>query len=351
MALSRRVLVLALCFLLICSLPTASAFADGLNLLRTDKEAVIYIEDYANSISNSDVKYHIESKQLINAFTKEKSYALYTFLPSGYAIYDEKSGVIEEMSLEAEDPFEKFLNAERYYGGPMNYIAKIGNHFYLGDQRIKLSLADVRILTEKEQKTVESRTKIRAGSPVTYDFFLSSSSYFTTLLGNKFPDNTTGVCTQVACAIMLGYYNYTFHTVFVPSAYEDGVGTTHSFLSFLQIFMGTASSGLQNAANGLDSYFSYIGLLGPSANCDISNYSAVFNRVAQRVGQNKPTIIAMFSSMGAPYNHSVVAYGYRMELVNNRMSSASLFVHNGWKNNKLGVYSWDWFADSLYISH
>lgn len=152
MALSRRVLVLALCFLLICSLPTASAFADRLNLLRTDKEAVIYIEDYANSISNSDVKYHIESKQLINAFTKEKSYALYTFLPSGYAIYDEKSGVIEEMSLEAEDPFEKFLNAERYYGGPMNYIAKIGNHFYLGDQRIKLSLADVRILTEKSKK-------------------------------------------------------------------------------------------------------------------------------------------------------------------------------------------------------
>lgn len=109
---------------------------------------------------------------------------------------------------------------------------------------------------------------------------------------------------------------------------------------------------MSNAASGLNSYFSAIFFTTPTAYYDIGNHITVYTRVNNGVYNNRPTVIAMFTSYNSncTMNHSVVAYGYREELYGGMMTSATYFVHNGWHGTKLGAYAWDWFADDLYIA-
>lgn len=322
------------------------------SVLRTEAEAKEYIEKYAHDIDEEGLYYSILEKQKIESFSGEKSYTLYSLSPAGYAIYDERSGVVEEMILDSDNPYKNAKEGVLYYGGPMNYIVKSGKTFILLKDNTELSEDDISELTKLEVYTVANRQKTVKGIPQTTEYYyMSSSTYFTSLLGDKFGYNTTGTCTQLACAIMLGHYNYYVNTLFVPTAYEDGCGTTDAFHTYLQTFIGTSPSGLANAASGLNSYFSAIYFTSPTAYYDVGNHHTVYSRVINRVSNNRATVIAMFTSYNpsCTMNHSVVAYGYREELYGGAMTSASYFVHTGWHSTKIGTYAWDWFADDLYI--
>lgn len=347
-----RRLALLMAFLLLFSSMHLGASAAGISPnLRSESEAISYVEDYANDISVGDEKYHITTSIPINSFTSGKSYILYSFAPNGYAIYDEVSGVVEEMMLDTKNPYSDVKGEKLLYGGPMNYIAEINGKLISISDNKELREEDVKVVTDMEQATVKNRAEMRA-IPTTVNIRnMSSSSYFTSQLGDRFGNNTSGTCTHIACAIMLGFYNYYVNTQFVPTAYENGCGTTESFHVLLQSYLGSGPSGLANAANGLDSYFSSIYFTSPQVYYDIGNHNTVFTRVYNNVYNNRPTVVAMFKSYNpdCTMNHSVVAYGYREELHGQELTSAAYFVHNGWHSTKTGTYAWDWFADDLYI--
>lgn len=314
-------------------------------------EVGLYIENYANSVSNNGEKYQIISSQVLKSFTLEKSYVLYNLYPLGYAIYDEISGVVEELMLGVNSPYSSAQKGTWYYGGPTNYIVEKDNKFISLTDNRELSNSYINDLVAIEQNTVSSRKTARAIPTDTRYHYVKSSQYFTSMLGEDFGNNVNGTCTQVACAIMLGYYNYYVNTQFVPTAYEQGVGTTDAFHLYLQNFMGSTSSGLENAANGLNAYFDAIYFTAPTAQCVIGDHNAVFSKVSTNISNNRPTVISMFSSYNSncTMNHSVVVYGYREEVTLQMMTSASYYVHTGWHNPKIGTYAWDWFADALYI--
>lgn len=349
-----KTLTLIMATILIISSFSVATFAENQKqCLRTQEEARVYIEKYANEIDEEGRQYRADNSRRIESFTAEKRYLLFSLSPSGYAIYDEISGVVEEMMIGGEDPYKDAKEGILYYGGPMNYILQKNDSYFLISGNIKLSVDDIEALTNLEKYTATNRNKTAKGIPQTTDYYyMSSSSYFTSLLGDRFGNNVSGTCTHIACAIMLGYYNYYVNTQFVPTGYEDGCGTTENFHAYLQTFLGSAPSGLANAANGLSSYFSAIFFTTPTVYYDIGNHNTVYNRVVNRVYNNRPTIIAMFSSynQNCPINHSVVAYGYRETLSGSNMTSAAYFVHNGWHGTHTGTYAWDWFADDLYIA-
>lgn len=344
--------VMAIAVLLSAFVFTPSA-ANGKSPLRTDAQAREYIEQYANDIDEENLNYCIGSTTQLESFSGEKSYLLYSLLPSGYAVYDEISGIVEEMMLGAESPYKDAGEGIPYYGGPMNYVLKLEDAYYLIGDGTKLTEENIAELTKLEEYTVSNRENRVKGLPHTSTRYpMSSANYFTSLLGDNFGCNGNGTCTHIACAIMLGFYDQYVNASFVPTAYEQNSGTSEDFHLYLQTFLGTGSSGLANAASGLNTYFSAIFFPTPTAYCEIGNHETVYSRVTNRVYNNKPTVIAMFSSYNpdCSMNHSAVAYGYREELLGPELISAAYYVHNGWHNSKLGTYAWDWFADDLYIA-
>lgn len=345
-------LLFALVFLL-SSLGGVTAAEELHAFPRTKAEEKEYITKIAEEIDVEGREFTVAYEYALNCFTSQKSYVLYELSPSGYAIYDQISGIVEELILDSDNPYKEVKNGTMFYGGPMNYIAKLDNKYLLINENTELSERDVVELTSLEAFTVENRQKTAKGNPSSTEYYyMSSSTYFTSLLGDKFGTNTTGTCTQLACAIMLGFYDVYVNSQFVPDGYRDGYGTTQAFHLYLQTFMGTSGCFLSNAASGLNSYFSAIFFTLPTAYYNSNNHNTVFTKVSNRVYNNRPTVISMFSyyNPSCPIDHSVVAYGYRTEITGGVMTSAAYFVHNGWHNTKLGTYAWDWFRDDLYIS-
>lgn len=348
-----RRLALTMAFLLLLSSMHLGVSAAGASPnLRSEDDAIKYVENYANDISSDKEKYHVVAGIPINSFTSGKSYVLYSFSPTGYAIYDEVSGVVEEIMLGTQNPYADVKGEKLLYGGPMNYIVENNGELISISNSKELQEEDIKAIMDMEQATVKNRAEMRAIPTTVNNRYMSSSSYFTSLLGDRFGYNTSGTCTHIACAIVLGFYNYYVNTKYVPSAYENGCGTTESFHALLQSYLGCGSSGLANAAKGLNSYFSNINFTSPHAYYDLGNHNTVFTRVTNNVYNNRPTVVAMFTSYNSncPMNHSVVAYGYREELSGQVLTSAAYYVHTGWHDPKTGTYAWDWFADDLYIS-
>ena len=345
--------MLGACLTLLCILTGYTAGAETQN--ETEKEIVLYVEQYAEKADPEHREYAVADRTAVGSLTGEKAYVVYSFLPEGYIIYDKTSGTVEELMIHRESPYADYPENDLYYAGPMNYLVRSEDGHWI-------SLLDGKAMTEDEikkleyleQGTIENRKDNPKGIPTsTEEYYISSNSYFRTSLGDSFGYNVNGTCTQLACAILLGYYRYCVNIQFVPAVYVCGVGTTDAFHQYLQTFMGTGPSGLLNAAAGMNSYFSDIYFTIPVAGTDIGNYHTVFTRVSNNVSSNRPTVIAMFSSEtnDCPYNHSVVAYGYIEELKGIRMTSAAYYVHTGWHGtDSLGVFAWDWFADDLYIS-
>lgn len=329
--------------------------------LRGEKEAKSYILGYASEISKRRLAYSVTETQCLESFTELKRYVIYSLSPSGYAIYDEISGVVEEMMLDVDNPYKnakgtnvgKSVN-ELYYGGPGNYIVKLDDRYLFIESGTELSKKSISDIITLEKYSATNRQKSTKGIPTTTDFcYMESTNYFTSMLGGDFGNNTSGTCTHVACTILLGYYNKFVDTRYVPEYYEINNGTNEEFHVYLQTFMGAEPSGLANAARGLNSYFSVISFSEPEVCYDIGNHEVVYMNVVNNVYLNRPTVIAMFESynQNCEMNHSVVAYGYRVELLGPNVTSAAYFVHNGWHGNELGTYAWDWFADDLYINN
>lgn len=333
----------------------AESRASKQTAIRTEEAAQEYVQQYAREISAGKTEYSVTGGQRLESFSDKKSYVLYTLSPSGYAVYDAVSGVVEEMMLDCENPYDDSRKGELYYGGPMNYIRKVDGKYFMITDGTRLSKSDVEKISEIETAALEQREAMKGVPTTTQYYYMNSSNYFTALLGNKFGTNTNGTCVQVASAIMLSFYDRYVNGQFVPAAYEDidstGCGTTEDFHLLLQSFMGTGPCTFSGAASGLNSYLASIYFSEPTVRVKGGKHNIVFDRVSGNVGRNKPTVIGMSKDYNpsCTMNHAVVAYGYRTEMNGGAMVSAAYFVHTGWKSQKLGTFAWDWFSDALYI--
>ena len=310
------------------------------------------------------VRYTVSDSYKLKSFTDEKSYVMYLLSPKGYAVYDEISGVAEEIMPGADDPFENITEGEFYYGGPMNFIVK-SNGIYTLDNK-ELSDLDILNITAIERSTAESRSESKGIPDQTIDTYIPTYQYFTTMLNHRYGNNAGGESIQVACEIMLGYYDYYVNDQYVPTGYhyyvhgirypgtknediDDGVPT---FLSHLKTFLGSDNIYLAAAQTGLQSYFASKFFTTPSVGL-LVGASTVKTRVVTNVSNDVPTVISMSSSVNpsCPYNTTVVAYGTREVFVSGVNDGSYYFVHKGTKStgSDLGSFSCDWFFGGLYI--
>lgn len=357
----KKMLCLLIALVLLLSSNSVYAIApSSSSKLRSSDSAAQYIEDYAASFPGNNAKVTIKSSIPLKSFTSSKSYVLYLLQPYGFAIYDEISGVVEEMNLNDCNPYDLSVRADYYYGGPMNYISKTSTGYENVQTGIALTASDITYLTQVETETSQKRVATRGLPQTTNTRYMTSSNYFSQLLGEDFGTNTNGSCIAVACAITLGFYDIYVNNSFVADQYRIRNGTTESFHDYLlETLYIEGSYDFTFAVRQMNRY-----LLEREIDTHAARYThgSVYNtwvRVVNNVYDNQPTIIAMShaTNSACPWNHAVVAYGYREELLGPEFVSGSYFVHTGWKNDGQNTvygtssFSYDWFANAMCFNN
>lgn len=353
-----------LCLLIVLALLLSSNFVYAVaatfsSKLRSSDSAIQYIEDYAASFPGNNAKVTVKSSVPLKSFTSSKSYVLYLLQPYGFAIYDEISGVVEEMNLNDCNPYDLSARADYYYGGPMNYISKTSTGYKNLQTGVALTASDITHLTQAEAETSQKRVATR-GLPQTVNTrHMSSANYFTQLIGEDFGTNTNGSCIAVACGITLGFYDIYVNNSFVADQYRIRNGTTESFHQYLYNLGIYGSSDFSIAVTRMNAYLQGRGIYTHAARYTHGSVYNTWMRVVNNVYDNQPTIIAMThaTNSACPWNHAVVAYGYREELLGPEFVSGSYFVHTGWKNDGQNTvygtssYSYDWFANAMCFNN
>lgn len=314
----------------------------------------IYIEELLNEIISETNTYSIIDSMKLNKFGSDSTYTLFKLSPMGYAIMDDVSGEFEEISCYSENvPYEFNSGKNYYYGGPLSYYEKQNNCFInLSDESIlendaleNIILLEENIYSSRQaEKMISTRASYERGT-----YSVNQSSYFPALTSNDYGNNVNNTCTHIACAIMLGYFDTYLDERYVPLQYETANGgTTEAFHQYLQTFLGSQSCGLRDASNRLGSYFEEINFWTVTINCKIGNHLEVYDTVVSSIANNRPVVAAMFTSYNSacPYNHSVVVYKY------NVMTTDSVYytVHTGWYSDPIKTFSYDWFADCIYLT-
>lgn len=105
------------------------------------------------------------------------------------------------------------------------------------------------------------------------------------------------------------------------------------------------------ASEGLNDYFSDRSV-ATTATAITGSHTSVYARVRTQIANNRPLIAAMFESYNSACtkDHSVVVYSYTVVKLGSVIDSIYYTVHNGWYNNHTATYSYDWFADALFLS-
>lgn len=359
-ALKKMLCLLIALVLLLSSNSVYAVAASSSSKLRSSDSAVQYIEDYAASFPGNNAKVTVKSSIPLKSFTSSKSYVLYLLQPYGFAIYDEISGVVEEMNLNDCNPYDLSVRADYYYGGPMNYISKTSTSYINLQTGIALTASDIAHLTQVEAETSQKRVATRGLPHTVKTTNMSSAVYFTRLLGEDYGTNTDGSCIAVACAIALGFYDIYVDNSFVADEYRIRNGTTESFHEYL--FETLDIEGSHDFALAARLMNRYLQTRGIGTHAARHTHGSVYNtwvRVVNNVYDNQPTIIAMTraTNSACTQDHAVVAYGYREELLGSEFVWGSYFVHTGWKNNGqndvygTSSYAYDWFADAMCFNN
>jgi len=346
----KIIIILLLVVSILMAVFAASASELKINNLRTKEEAVQYIESYVNDIefetkniqsmderTTDDMMYSIENEYKLYSFSNNKNYLLCLLSPKGYVVYDEISGVIEEINLNGDCPYDFSQKGKFYYGGPLNYIVE--NNGVYRDISSSCIITDEQIAGIKinENKTVLTRKATRALPTRTEQRYMQSSNFISSLSDGDYAPNNNGICGQVACQIMLLFYDANVDSNYIPSNMSDPI--VH--MNYLINFMGNGGSTVLSLYNGLTAYFQAINFDEPRVAYQRGNSENVFWNVYDNVLDNRPTVILMFNNDDntCPMNHTVVAYGYRAEYSGSIMTSAMYYVHTGWgTNNSCNIF-------------
>lgn len=321
------------------------------------------MEDKINRIIGGDITYTVERGFTLKSIDEESKYVCYDLYPYGYAIYNSETGSFEEISHNSEEiPID--IGQQNYYFGPNSYFYKDNGIYKEVGTDYVLDSEDLVIIKQKndEKKAIEnvllspsnnSRAIIDPILPVTEEvFYITNKTYFTSLLGDDFGNNLSETCTMVATQILLGYYDVYHHHRFVSDNYRSGYGTTEAFHQLMiQYINPTGGPGSISAAKDGVSQYIIDNVIPYSVDKVIGNHIDVFDVVSSKISFGEPVLTALFNSYNsdAPYNHSVVTYGYSKIWLGSTYE-VYYHTHTGWHGTSLLTYNYLWFADALYLT-
>lgn len=361
----RRGLCVLLSFVLFVGCISASAVDfQYASKARSEKEAIAYIESFANDFPEDDGVYTVAEKVPLESLSDTKSYVLFVLAPSGYAIYDETSGIVEEMFLHREVPYNLDTRAEYYYGGPLNYFVKTGteyrnikdNSLISSEMIASISRTEANIAATRANTKAAISSTARALPSRTNNKYMSNASYFTNYLGSNFGSNNANNILAICLTIMFGFYDYVINDAYVNSTYELGTGTNPAFYQYIVEALEYSLS-IMKATEISNRHLLLQGIYTHAARYNNGGVSIVESRVYRNVDDNRPTIIAMRASL-APIDvlsTAGVAYGYREELVGPELVSLSYYAHTGeyptGNTSAVGAFSYDWFEFSMCFNN
>lgn len=207
------------------------------------EDDIIYkVEDIADFIQQNQ---EVESEEIINDFYGN-DFKLYEISPIGYAIYSVKeySSIFIEGSYEVHSPYYKYMQNQKYYGGP-------GEYYVITDNRIKNIISDKYIDKDNvvseycvassfyEEQTIEVQSSFpstptpgKTETDTSGFTLIKNHNYFENL--TEFPENEKGTCGLVGICMLLGYLDTFVDSRYITNDnYKNGNGTTQAFHDFL----------------------------------------------------------------------------------------------------------------------
>ena len=373
-ALLRIVLAVLVCSM-IAVLPGVSvSAAEKEKILNADPELISYIEDLAASSSAAlgspeKTEFTVIEVYTLKKFSSSDTYTMFIFEEGGHAVYDNATGIVDELYVENSGIEDKLsLGKEYYYGGPGVVLFEENGDYYNLSTNFKVSEYDVEIVSFYERAIDRSVPRLEkdqiARGPVrpetSTERLLDDVSYFFALNSDdQFGNGYVGNDLHIAVAIMLGYYDYFgIYPGLVPANYhymENGVrkeGTANSYITKVQSMIGTNTNSIPTAAINLNSHFDTFGdvifELNPSNRCGAAysggSVSLVLRSVENEINRNRPAVVSL---QGAPISRKVVVYGYK-ETVSSGVT-ATYYVQTGTENPLRAAYSYLWFDNCMFL--
>lgn len=296
-------------------------------------------------------------------------YCLFEYSPTGYAIFDMKSGLFLESTASSYSPYTGY-NENIYYAGPGQYYYFSKNEYTHLLDNIKLSKADVFALTNNnEEITALLRTNIDNqvvnyinDTGVTLPPVRASQTYYVSdynrLMNLKYCGYITGgYCGYIAAAMLLYYFDSSGHRDLLPGNNNQFYWTSNGsyVLSTSNVTSPLISIGSSlGYGNSTTSYSihrvmkKYLSNKGITSNLNHTSLFAplftkyqIYSRIAN---SSEPVII--FGSLvsptnGSSINHAVLAYGCKLTITYNNngygTNSYEFIAHFGW-DNRTNIY-------------
>lgn len=268
------------------------------------------------------------------------SFIVFEYLPTGYAIFSEKSGTFLETAPESPSPYLNHTN-DLYYGGPQQYYILQNEVFSNTITNANLNKSDVVALKEFSQNLDEmlissKNTNITnylnnknsvysTGSRgITETFYVDNYSRLKNLSDCGYVDG--GYCGYISAAMLLYYFDATGHRNVIPGTNSDYYYTNSNNKYVLKdnlteelidigVDLGFSPSTTSYAIHRVVKQ--YLTSKSITSNIDhTSLFAPLFTKfqISQKINNNEPVII--FGDHYSPSHndtifHAVLAYGYR----------------------------------------
>ena len=383
----KMILLLFLCLILMVfcsSFPintdkNSSVYSEHMVYISKDlpiaPELIAYIEDFAASSAAAlgcpeKTEFTVVEVYTLKKFTSSDTYTLFLFEDGEHAVYDNASGVVEELCVD-DSGLVGMLDSrkEYYYAGPGNFVVKENEALYELRSHTQLTHSDVVIASRNESRVNRVRESEKtdlqldsANIAQKTEKLIDNSPYFFGLLSSdQFCDKTRGTGIHTATAIFLGYYDYYEYDGLINSKYhykENGErkpGTTCSYISEIQSIVGENESSFPSIFSAIKEYLDYLeylDLLPKEENrnvCYAANSAQyIFNLVMEVMDKEQPVVLEMRVSADESMNRYVVAYGYK-EITAQSGVTKMYYVQTGSENPLRSTYSHAWFGACMYI--
>lgn len=268
---------------------------------------------------------------------------------NGYIILERDSYQFHESG--EINPFEDFMQAKKYYGGPLHYycdasekklskaLATDGVYDILGMTCVNtLEKFTFRDETEMSQESTSSIQSVTTSGETR----VSNSYNF--IRRRAFGYNNDNTCSAVAVGIALNYLTLNTGKAFVPSSWiaeyrNNGNPKSSSDLSSLypkayalhKYLVDNCGMGAMSYADSLQTPLNKYIAAKVSSNYGLKLSWTLAPRastIKSNINADKPVLIT--TTLAGDYSwHTMVAYGYR-----DTSGSTELLVHTGWYSSK-----------------
>lgn len=267
------------------------------------------------------------------------SFIVFEYLPTGYAIFCEKSGTFLETAPESPSPYLNYTNAI-YYGGPQQYFILENNVFTNTITNTQLNANNVMALKEFSQELDKKLTSSK-NNKITNYLNNNSSTYNTatrSITETFYVDNYSrlrnlsacgyvngGYCGYIAAAMLLYYFDSTGHRNVIPGTNSEYYYTSNGkYVLTDKLTEELIDIGEDLGFNPNTTSYAihrvvkqYLSNKSITGNIDhTSLFTPLFTKfqISQKINNNEPVII--FGDHYSPSHndtifHAVLAYGYR----------------------------------------